>query len=142
MALWCTVNRPRTEASRINAVIDHAASIKGLWIHYQQSEQAATGKMYMSKDVESWPVIRGACIIVVVAGCVASSELANALPTEEPVVCENNLALVIHCAVVEVVAGDTDLRDAYADAKVSQLRVYFHAEPRPQVALAEIELPV
>jgi hypothetical protein len=90
---------------------------------------------------EASPVIDGALIIVVYARPV-SIKLAHAYSQEMAIVRDDDLALVIFCALVEVNACSAKDWDAYADTEVSHLRFNRSAEAWAPVALIKVVVTV
>jgi hypothetical protein len=87
------------------------------------------------------PVVDRAGIVKVIAWQV-SIKLSHADSPEQSVICHDDLALVILGAHIIVIAGGTERGDAYADTKVSKLRLHCPAEAWALVATPKVVVTV
>jgi hypothetical protein len=86
---------------------------------------------------EPLPVIDGASAIVVIAWQ-GSIKLAHAHTQQVAFVRNDDLALIILCALVSVVAWSTKGWNSYADTNVAKLRLHCSAKAWTPVAHPEV----
>jgi hypothetical protein len=83
------------------------------------------------------PVV-GTAKIIIISARKLGIKLSHAHPSEYPIVCADNLALVILCAHVAVIASSTKLWNADAHAEISEIRLYCLAEAGTLVAHSKV----